>query len=133
MKKLFVTLSLFAFSTLSAQTKDYVGKWELRKIVTAKGDTIHIKSSDARYITYNFEYNNTFTSFVKEKDEEATGRWGFDFANKTIKIKNPVYTKTKTKIGDYGIVIYMITPINLIESREEKKKQFSYRIYYRVK
>jgi hypothetical protein len=133
MKKLLVTLSLFAFATLGAQTKDYVGKWELCKIVTAKGDTIRIKSSDARYITYNFEYNNTFTSFIKEKDEEATGRWGFDFANKTIKIKNPVYTKTKTKIGDYGIVVHMITPINLIESREEKKKQISYWIYCRVK
>ena len=99
MKGLIIVISLLAFTFANAQTKDYIGKWELCKIVTAKGDTERIKSNDARYITYNFEYNNTFTSFVKAKDEEATGRWGFDFAAKMIKIKNPVYTKTKTKIG----------------------------------
>ena len=133
MKKLLLTLSLLNFILGAAQTKDYVGKWELCKVVTAKGDTQTIKNSDPRYMTYNFEYNNTFTSYEKAKDEEATGRWGYDFANKTIKIKNPVYVKTKTKIGDYPIVVHMVTPINLIESREEKKKTFSYWIYCRVK
>lgn len=131
-KYLLIPCFLFVVAT-NAQTKDYVGKWELCKVVTAKGDTQSIKYSDARYITYNFEYNNTFTAFVKEKDEEATGRWGFDFEKKTIKIKNPVYSKTKNKIGDYPIVVHQITPINLIEVREEKKKQFSYWIYCRVK
>jgi hypothetical protein len=133
MKKLFLSLALFAALGLAAQTKEYVGKWELCKIVTAKGDTQLIKYSDARYVTYNFEYNNTFTAFVKEKDEEATGRWGFDYGSKTIKIKNPVYSKTKVKIGDYPIVVHQITPVNLVEVREEKKKQFSYWIYCRVK
>ncbi len=133
MKRLILVISLLTFTFANAQTKDYIGKWELCKIVSAKGDTERIKSNDVRYITYNFEYNNTFTSFVKAKDEEATGRWGFDFAAKMIKIKNPVYTKTKTKIGDYGIVVHQITPINLVEAREEKKKQFSYWIYCRVK
>lgn len=133
MKKLFLTIGLFAFVNAFSQTKDYVGKWELCKVVTVKGDTEKIKSSDARYITYDFQGNNTFTAFVKAKDEEATGRWGFDFANKTIKIKNPVYTVTKNKIGDYGIAVHMITPVNLVEAREEKKKQFSYWIYCRVK
>lgn len=133
MKKIITALSILVTIAVSAQTKEYVGKWELCKVVTVKGDTQHIKTSDARYITYEFQYNNTFTSFVKEKDEEATGRWGFDFEKKMIKIKNPVYTKTKTKIGDYGIVVHLITPINLVESREEGKKKFSYWIYCRVK
>jgi len=133
MKKIILILSICVCQIFNAQTKDYVGKWELCKVVTAKGDTQTIKYSDTRYITYNFEYNNTFTAFVKEKDEEATGRWGFDFEKKTIKIKNPVYSKTKNKIGDYPIVVHQITPINLIEVREEKKKAFSYWIYCRVK
>lgn len=133
MRKIQVILALFAAVAVSAQTKEYVGKWELCKIVTEKGDTIAIKSSDSRYMTYNFEYNNTFTSYEKAKDEEATGRWGYDFAKKTIRIKNPVYVKTKTKIGDYPIVVHQVTLVNLVEVREEGKKKFSYRIYCRVK
>jgi len=133
MKKLLLICCLSICGILNAQTKDYVGKWELCKVVTAKGDTQHIKSSDARYITYDFQGNNTFTSFVKEKNEEATGRWGFDFANKTIKIKNPVYTVSKNKIGDYGIAVHQVTLVNLVEVRKEEKKTFSYWIYCRVK
>lgn len=133
MKKIQILLALVAAFAAKAQTKDYVGKWELCKIVTAKGDTQLIKNSDARYMTYNFEYNNTFTSYEKAKDEEATGRWGYDFAKKTILIKNPVYVKTRTKIGDYPIVVHQVTMVNLVEVREEGKKAFSYRIYCRVK
>ncbi len=102
-------------------------------MVTAQGDTQLIKSSDARFISYNFEYNNTFTSFIKEKNEEVTGRFGYEFKTKTIKIKNPVLTKTKTAIGDWDIVINNVTSINFMEVRAEKKKTFSYWIYCRVK
>ena len=133
MKKIITAICLLACWAGQAQTKDYVGKWELCKIVTVKGDTELIKSTDPRYLTYNFEYNNTFTSFSNEKKEEATGRWGYDFASKTIKFKNPVYTKTKEKIGDYNLVVQQVNPVNLVEVREEKKKQYSYRIYCRVK
>lgn len=133
MKRTLLLFSLLIGGILPAQTKDYIGKWELCKIVTAKGDTIAIKNSDSRFITYNFEFNNTFTSFIKAKDEEATGRWGYDFGSKTIKFKNPVYTKTKTKIGDYTLVVHSVTPVNLVEAKEEGKKQFSYWIYCKVK
>lgn len=129
-----ITAALLLFAvTAAAQTKDYVGKWELCMIVTAQGDTEHIRRSDARYLAYNFEYNNTFTSFTRDKEGEATGRWGFDFGKKTIKIKNPVYTVTKTKIGDYGIAIEQVTPGWFTERKEEVKKKFSYWVYCRVK
>ncbi len=133
MKNIFLVICLFAFGISNAQVKDYIGKWELCKMVTAQGDTQLIKSSDVRFITYNFEYNNTFTSFIKEKNEEVSGRFGFEFKTKTIKIKNPVLAKTKTAIGDYDIVINNVTLINFVEIKTEKKKQFSYWIYCRVK
>ena len=124
---------LAAVIGLHAQTKEYVGKWELCKIVTVKGDTERVAKTDARWIAYTFEYNNTFTSLTKEKDSEATGRWGFNFEDKYIKIKNPVYTLTKKKIGDYNIVIDQVTPHWFVEKRQEEKKKFSYWIYCRVK
>ena len=133
MKKLLLTFCFFIFGILNAQVKDYIGKWELCKIVTAQGDTQLIKSGDARFVSYNFEYNNTFTSFIKEKNEEVTGRFGFEFKTKTIKIKNPVLTKTKTAIGDYDIVINNVTLTNFVEIKTGKKKTFSYWIYCRVK
>ena len=133
MKHLILVLALLTFGFANAQVKDYVGKWELCKIVTAKGDTILIKNNDVRYVNYNFEYNNTFASFIKEKNEEVTGRWGFEFKTKTIKIKNPVLTKTKVAIGDYALVIQVVMPNYFVEIKEEKKKQFSYWIYCRVK
>ena len=83
MKKLILTACLFTFGILNAQVKEYVGKWELSKIVNIKGDTELVKSHDPRYVTYNFEYNNTFSSFIKAKNEEVTGRWGFEFKTKT--------------------------------------------------
>ncbi len=133
MKKLLFILGIVVAMTTNAQTKDYVGKWELRMIVSPQGDTTHIKQNDARYITYNFEYNNTFTSYVKAKNEEATGRWGYDFGNKTIKIKNPVYTTSRVKIGDYDLVVKEVTPNWLAELRQEKKKEFSTWVYLKVK
>lgn len=133
MKKIITAICLLACWAGQAQTKDYVGKWELCKIVTIKGDTELIKSSDARYMTYNFEFNNTFTYYNNEKKEEATGRWGYDFGSKTIKFKNPVYTKTKEKMGDYTLAVHQVTAANLVEVREEGKKKFSYRIYCRAK
>jgi hypothetical protein len=133
MKKIILTLSLFTFGILNAQVKDYVGKWELYKIVTVKGDTEIIKKSDPRFISYNFEFNNTFTSFNNEKKEEITGRFGYEFKTKTLKMKNPMLAKTRTAIGDYDIVINSVTPINFVEIKTESKKTFSYRIYGRVK
>ncbi len=133
MKNRILVICLFTFGISNAQVKDYIGKWELCKIITAQGDTQLIKSSDVRFISYNFEYNNTFTSFVKEKNDEITGRFGFEFKTKTIKLKNPMQAKTRTAIGDYNIVINSVTPINFVEIRTETKKTFSYRIYCRVK
>jgi hypothetical protein len=133
MKKLILTLSLFTFEILNAQVKDYVGKWELCKVVTIKGDTELIKKSDPRFISYNFEFNNTFTSFSNEKKEEITGRFGYEFKTKTLKMKNPMLAKTRTAIGDYDIVVYSVTPTNFVEIKTENKKAFSYRIYCRVK
>lgn len=133
MKKIIVILAAFVAFVAKGQTKEYVGKWELCKIVTAKGDTQHIAKTDPRWISYNFEFNNTFTSWTKDKEGEASGRWGFNFEDKYIKIKNPVYTFTKKKIGDYNIVIQQVTLINFVEKREEEKKKFSYWIYCRVK
>jgi hypothetical protein len=132
MKRILITFAGLMSCAL-AQTKDYVGKWELCMIVTAKGDTEHVRRTDARYLAYNFEYNNTFTSFTKDKEGEASGRWGFDFENKTIKIKNPVYVVTRQKIGDYGIAIEQVTPGWFSERKEEGKKKFSYWVYCRVK
>ena len=133
MKKLILTLSLFTFGILNAQVKDYVGKWELCKVVTAKGDTELIKKSDPRFVSYNFEFNNTFTSFNNEKKEEITGRFGYEFKTKTLKMKNPMLSKTRTAIGDYDIVVYSVTPVNFVEIKTESKKTFSYWIYCRVK
>jgi hypothetical protein len=133
MKKLLLSLCVAGFINAKAQVKDYIGHWQLAKVVTVAGDTQLIKPADPRYVTYNFEYNNTFTSFIKEKNEEVTGRWGFEFKTKTIKIKNPVLNKTKTAIGDYDIVISQITPDFFVEAKPEKKKKFTYYIYSKIK
>ena len=133
MKHLIFFLVFIICGIANAQVKDYVGKWQLCKMVTAKGDTVLIKDSDPRFVNYNFEYNNTFTSFIKEKNEDVNGRWGFEFKTKTIKIKNPVLAKTRVAIGDYDIVIHVVMPNYFVEVKEEKKKQFSYWIYCRVK
>ncbi|MGZ3902273.1 MAG: hypothetical protein ACXVC6_01165 [Bacteroidia bacterium] len=133
MKKLILGLSIFICFTATAQVKDYIGKWELRKTVTVKGDTQLIKNIDPRFVWYNFEYNNTFTSFSNEKKEEITGRFGYEFKTKTLKIKNPMLSKTRTAIGDYDIVVYTVSPDYFVEMREEGKKMFSYWIYYRIK
>ncbi|MGZ3862485.1 MAG: hypothetical protein ACXVPN_02785 [Bacteroidia bacterium] len=133
MKKLILIFSVAFFGTMNAQVKDYIGKWDLCKVVTAKGDTQLIKNSDPRFVWYNFEYNNTFTSFGNEKKEEITGRFGYEFKTKTLKIKNPMLSKTRTAIGDYDIVVNSVTPTNFVEVRQEGKKAFSYWIYCRVK
>src|SRR4051812_20498441 len=115
MKKLLLTISLMGFGILNAQVKDYIGKWQLCKVVTAQGDTQLIKNSDPRYITYDFEYNNTFKSFVKEKNDEITGRFGFEFKTKTLKLKNPMQAKIRTAIGDYDIVVNSVMPDYFVE------------------
>ena|ERR1700744_5357960 len=134
MKKLIVAaICILSFGTVKAQTAQYNGNWALCKVVTPKGDTQKIATSDARYITYNFTYNNTFTSFRKEKNEEASGRWGYEFKTKTIKIKNPVYIKSRVQLEDYNIVVQQVTGDFFVEVREEKKKAFTYYIYCRTK
>jgi len=133
MKHIILVWVLLTFAAANAQVKDYIGKWELCKIVTVKGDTELVKNTDSRYRNYNFEYNNTFTSFIKEKNEDVNGRFGYEFKTKTIKIKNPVLAKTRVAIGDYDIVIHVVMPNYFVELKEEKKKQFSYWIYCRVK
>lgn len=135
MKNRILVICLFTFGILNAQVKEYIGEWELYKMVTPLGDTQLIKSSDVRFISYNFEYNNTFTSFIKEKNEEITGRFGFEFKTRIIKIKNPMLAKTRIAIGDYDIVISKVMPDYFVEvkTENEKKKLFSYWIYRRVK
>lgn len=133
MKKILLLLGIMGCGMMNAQVKDYIGKWELCKVVTAKGDTQLIKNTDPRFVWYNFEYNNTFTSFGNEKKEEVTGRFGFEFKTKTLKLKNPMLSKTRTAIGDYDIVVASVTPVNFTEVREEGKKAFSHWIYCRVK
>lgn len=134
MKKIISTaFCILLFKLAGAQTAQYNGSWALCKIVTPKGDTEKISPADPRYITYVFTYNNTFTSFIKAKNEEATGRWGYEFKTKTIKIKNPMITKTKTALGDYDIVIHQVTADFFVEAKEEKKKPVTYYIYCRTK
>jgi len=135
MKHLILVLSLVSFSFVNAQVKDYVGKWQLCKVVTTQGDTQLINNTDPRYITYDFEYNNTFKSFVKEKNDEITGRFGFEFKTKTLKLKNPMQAKTRTALGDFDIVVNSVMPDYFVELKTEyaKKKLFSYWIYCRVK
>lgn len=133
MRRIVLIIAAFAALAGKAQTREYVGKWELCKMVTVKGDTQLIAKTDPRWISYNFEYNNTFTSWTKDKEGEASGRWGFDFEEKYIKIKNPVYTITKKKIGDYNIMIHQVATNFFVEKRQEEKKKFSYWIYCRVK
>jgi hypothetical protein len=136
-KNRFVILAvcIMFFGTTNAQVKDYIGKWALCKVVTAQGDTQLIKNSDPRFVSYNFEYNNTFTSFSNEKKEEITGRFGYEFKTKTLKMKNPMLAKTRTAIGDYDIVVYGVTLVNFVEVRteNEKKKLYSYWVYCRTK
>ena len=134
-KQAFLVLSLVTLGFANAQVKDYIGKWDLCKMVTAQGDTQLIKNSDPRFISYNFEYNNTFTSFSNEKKEEITGRFGFEFKTKTLKLKNPMLTKTRTAIGDCDIVISKVLPNLFVEVRteNEKKKFYTYWLYSRVK
>src|SRR4051812_300609 len=120
MKALLIIFSLFTFSFLNAQVKEYVGKWELCKVITSKGDTQLVKSSDPRFVSYNFDYNNTFTSFIKEKNEEATGRWGFDFKTKTIKIKYAMLSTTRVAMGDVDIAINKVMPNYFVEIKTEK-------------
>ncbi len=133
MKKIITIICLLSIGFIQAQTAPYNGSWALCKVVTPLGDTQKITSNDARYVTYVFTYNNTFSTFIKEKNEEATGRWGYEFKTKTIKIKNPVLTKSKTAMGDRDMVIYQVTPDFFVEVKEEKKKVFSYYIYCRTK
>src|ERR1700740_280668 len=121
MKKLVFALTILCAPPLNARVKYYIGKWELRKTITVKGDTQLIKNIDPRFVWYNFEYNNTFTSFSNEKKEEITGRFGYEFKTKTLKMKNPMLSKTRTAIGDYDIVIHSVTPINFVEIKTESK------------
>ena len=132
-KTIIITLCILSFGILKAQTAQYNGNWALCKVVTPKGDTQKIATSDARYVTYNFTYNNTFTSFRKVKNEEINGRWGFEFKTKTIKIKNPVYTKSREQMESFDIITQQVTADFFVEVREEKKKEFTQYIYCRTK
>lgn len=132
-KTIIIAICFLSFGIIKAQTAQYNGSWALCKTVSPKGDTQLIAASDARYITYNFTYNNTFTSFRKEKNEEASGRWGYEFKTKTIKIKNPVYIKSRVQMEDFNMVINQVTANFFVEVREIKKKEFTYYIYCRTK
>jgi len=134
MQKTIITLlCVLSFNLIKAQATQYNGNWVLCKIVTAAGDTQLVAAIDARYITYNFTYNNTFTSFRKEQNEEVSGVWSFEFKTKTIKIRNALLTKTRTKLENYNLVINRVAGSFFVEQREEKKKVFTYYIYCRVK
>ena len=132
-KTIIIAVCIFSFGTVTAQTAPYNGNWALCKVVTPKGDTQKIAPTDARYVTYNFTYNNTFTSFRKEKNEEINGRWGFEFKTKTIRIKNPVYTKSREQMESFDIITQQVTADFFVEVREERKKEFAHYIYCRTK
>ena len=136
MKKIIIILiCVLSFNSLKAQATQYNGSWALCKIVTAAGDTQLVSEKDARYLTYNFTYNNTFTSFRKEQNEEVSGVWSFDFKTKAIRIRNALLTKTRTKLENYEIAIHKVTNNFFVEikTENEKKKLFSYYIYCRTK
>ena len=134
MKKIIITaICLFSLKTIHAQTTQYNGSWALCKVVTPKGDTQKITTTDARYITYEFTYNNTFTSTGKKYTEECTGRWGYEFKTKTIKIKKPVLTSSKKALEDYDIVINQVNDKFFVETRTENKKEIWYYIYCKTK
>ena len=132
-KTITIVVYILSLGIISAQTTQYNGNWALCKVITPIGDTQKIAVTDARYVTYSFTYNNTFTSFRKEKNEEINGRWGYEFKTKTIKIKNPVYIKSREQMQDFNIVIQQVTGDFFVEVREEKKKEFTYYIYCRTK
>jgi hypothetical protein len=136
MKKiiLFLVLGFNAFAFF-AQSTPYLGEWELCKIVNLPADTQLIKKSDSRYVKYNFNYNNTFSSYHEEQKMEATGKWGLQKEDKRsfLKLKSHTFTKTKEGLGDYEIKIWNVTPASMIEYVEEKKKIVSYRIYCKIK
>ena len=136
MKKTIITLfCILSFNLIKAQATQFNGNWALCKIVTAAGDTQIVSEKDARYLTYNFANNNTFTSFRKEQNEEVSGVWSFDFKTKAIRVRNALLTKTRTKLENYEIVIHKVMPSFFVEikTENEKKKIFSYRIYCRTK
>ena len=126
-------LTLFSFQLLRAQATQFNGSWALCKIITAKGDTQNINSSDIRYKTYNFTYNNTFTSFHKEQNEEISGVWSYEFKTKTIKLRNAVFTKSRAKAENSEMVIFRVSPTAFTEMKEEGKKSYSYAVYCRTK
>jgi hypothetical protein len=136
MKKTIITLlCVLSFNLIKAQATQYNGSWTLCKIVTSAGDTQLVSEKDTRHLTYNFTYNNTFTSFRKEQNEEVSGVWSFEFKTKTIKIRNALLIKTRTKLENYDIVINKVTSNFFVEikTENEKKKLFSYYIYCRTK
>ena|ERR1700749_1351182 len=134
-KAISILVCVLSFNLLQAQATQYNGNWALCKVVTATGDTQIVSTTDVRYITYNFNYNNTFASFRKEQNEEVSGVWSFDFKTKAIRIRNSIYTKTRTKLENYDIVINKTTPTYFVEvkTENEKKKLFTYYIYCKVK
>lgn len=136
MKKIILLFVLIiGVGKVSAQSTPYLGEWELCKVVILPLDTQKITRNDARYVKYNFNYNNTFASYHEEQKMEATGKWGLQKEDKKsfLKIKSHTFTKTKEGLGDYEIKVWNVTPGTLIEYVEEKKKIVSYRIYCRIK
>lgn len=116
-----------------AQSTQFNGEWALCKTVNAKGDTTLVSAADKNYVTYAFTYNNTFTSFRNEKkDDELSGRWGYEFKTKTIKLKKPVYAKSKEALADQELVIDKVTDKYFVEVRKQKKES-EYFIYCRKK
>ena len=132
-KALIAIICIFFVKTINAQTTQYNGSWALCKVVSPKGDTQKVAITDARYITYEFTYNNTFTSISKKYNEECTGRWGYEFKTKTIKIKKPVLTASKKALEDYDIIINQVSDKFFVETRPEGKKETWYYIYCRTK
>jgi len=134
-KAIIILVCVLSFNLIQAQATQYNGNWALCKVVTAAGDTQVVSTTDVRYITYNFTYNNTFTSFRKEQNEEVSGVWSYDFKTKSIRIRNSLFMKTRTKLENYEIVINKTTSNYFVEvkTENEKKKLFTYYIYCKVK
>ncbi len=134
MKRLLITLFCVTLCTfnLAAQT-DLLGNWELCKIVKLPADTQNIDAHNAKYIKYNFNYNNTFVAYHEKEKEEASGKWGFDRKENSIKIRNHTFIKSKTGLGDFNIKLSQLNKTVFIQVIEDKKgKPLEYYIYRKI-
>ena len=125
MKRIYILLffGLLSTSSIHALT-DLLGNWELYKVVKVtkvSSDTQNVSNTDALYVKYYFSYNNTFSSFHQKEKEDATGKWGFDKKENSIKIRNHTFAKSKTGLGDYNIKLTQLGKTIFVQVIADKK------------